>query len=116
MKKLLDDALAAGFEIINGDIFAGTNVINDVLAKFAALQHPQWISIEKDLPTDNKKILVGKYHDDFGWYWIVSGLFDEGKFYLGITDDEFSLQTEVGYQQPTHWMPLPPIPINTEVT
>ena len=74
----------------------------------------QWTSVDKDLPTDNKKILVGKYHDDFGWYWIVSGLFDEGKFYLGITDDEFSLQTEVGYQQPTHWMTLPKAPIDNQ--
>ena len=64
---------------------------------------PQWISIDKP-PPDNKKILLGKYHDDeYGWYWIASGEFEKGKFYLGITDDEFKLTDKPSYQNPTHW-------------
>ena len=40
---------------------------------------PQWISIDKP-PPDNKKILLGKYHDD-----------------------EFKLTDKPSYQNPTHW-------------
>ena len=69
-----------------------------------------WVRFDDCLPPDNKDVLVGKCHDDFGWYWIVQGSFEDDVFYLNLTDDEFKLQTEEGFQKPTHWVHLPALP------
>ena len=58
MSKLLDDAKAAGFEIINGHIFAGKNVINEKLAKFAALQIPDGYELVKNEYSKNENLEI----------------------------------------------------------
>ena len=52
-QKLLDDARAAGFYIdAEGKIFSAStlNYVNTELAKFAALQQPQWIDAKLTRP------------------------------------------------------------------
>ena len=62
MTKLLDDAKAAGFDVIDDDVYSSDSyeaeVITDELAKFAALQQPQWISVKDRLPDEFRKVIV----------------------------------------------------------
>ena len=103
MTKLLDDAKAAGFYVSDeGFIFHFDGFdINSQLAKFAALQQPQWIDVKDRLPEHLESVYV----------------------YMGNRQiDKYSCQTyakDGGFSNNygiTHWMPLPSPPINTEVT
>ena len=61
MNKLLDDAQAAGFDVSDEQISVHGNsndlILNDMMAKFAALQQPQWQPIET-APKDGKRFLA----------------------------------------------------------
>ena len=133
MIKLLDDAKAAGFEILNGYIFAGTRIINEPLAKFAELQQPQWIDAKLTRPDyvegqDYSKnvfglyksyqdklrlsvfqlIVVNELENGYEWAWAKLGnSCADLREYECEWDDDYEVM---------YWMPidLPSPPINTE--
>ena len=137
MTKLLEDAKEAGFYVSDeGFIFSfdGLN-INSKLAKFAALQQPQWIdaSIEKPSIQEGKDysknvfclykdykgnlnlsifklIVVNELENGYEWAWAKLG---NSCADLREYECEFDDDYEVMY-----WMPidLPEPPITTEVT
>ena len=109
MNKLLSDAKTSGFDVEGEKIYApsdnetanGSYIITEELTKFAELQIPQWKDFKAKLPPDNVDILLGKYHDDeIGWYWIITGAIEEGKFYERFSDDEVTITTSGDYLTP----------------
>ena len=107
MDKLLEDAKVAGFYVDSFKcIWAEDLPINDEIAKFAALQQPQWTSVDDRLPEDNIDVIA---------------LESDGKLYrLHKSTDKYCMlwkdKDNYYYHEVTHWMPLPEPPINTEVT
>ena len=111
-KKLLDDAMAAGFctigyEIYTCEKYEARNITKE-LSKFAELQQPQWISLTEKLPFDSSivdvriKLIEGSELN----VWAQS----DGSYYFeGAGRGIYINDTLV-----THWMPLPESPTNTE--
>ena len=119
MNKLLDDAKAAGFAVLGKQIYVicyqGEAIfyekVNKELAKFAALQQPQWIIVTEQLPEDNVDVLV-KVASRWHPIRIMKrvNVLGERKW---VNEDNSTIILEHFI---THWMPLPSTPINTEVT
>ena len=107
MSKLLDDAKAAGFLIYeSGEIFESTGVwnITKELAKFAALQQPQWVSVKDMFPPGKIDIVLTTQYGNIPSFMI----FKHDNWYYW---PEIILSSS----EPSHWMPLPIPPTNTEV-
>ena len=108
MTKLLDDAKAAGFYVSDEQISVHGNsndiILNNMIAKFAALQQPQWISVKDRLPDEFRKVIV-----------IVNRLNYESN-YTDICHMQKAKWMDDGFPVNviTNWMPLPIQPINTE--
>ena len=126
MDKLIEDAKAAGFNEVNNYIYvAGKKFINDELAKFAALQKPQWISVKDRLPeyvvfepedTKNGFRCGALSISDICWI-VVDGKVTESKLILN-SDYSDKPHWSMIKNKVTHWMyqNKPEPPINTEVT
>ena len=125
MSKLLEDAKAAWFFVPDDENvwsdcqFERTSpyvCITDKLAKFAALQQPQWISVKTGLPAKNKTIYF--YANNQIYY----GSFVTETNSENETEENF-IEYNAGYDgdsetvyRVTHWMyeMRPSPPTNTE--
>ena len=116
MNKLLDDAKAAGFHISGDDAFIivyepcnNVNITKE-LARFAALQQLQWISVTEKLPYDEIDVLV-KVASRWHPIRIMKrvNVLGERKW---VNEDN---STFIYDHFITNWMPLTEPPINTEV-
>ena len=105
MSNLLDDAKAAGFYVSDeGFIFSFDGFdINSKLARFAALQQPQWISVDDRFPTEKIDIVLTTQYGNIPSLMI----FKHDNWYYW---PELFLSSS----EPSHWMPLPEPPISTE--
>ena len=110
MRKLLDDARAAGFKVESDKVNSDTFHINitEKLAKFAALQKPQWVSVKDKLPDDEIYVLV-KVGSNWHPIRIMKrvNVLEKCKW---VNEDNSTLIYDHFI---THWMPLPSLPINT---
>ena len=111
MSKLLKDAKAAGFTVENDKVISDTFHINitEKLAKFAALQQPQWQPLET-APKNGEYILMYRKGLVNSARWKGDMWGGDGWCY------EFAENLANGFtdNMPTHWMPLPSPPTNTE--
>ena len=107
MSKLLDDAKAAGFYVESDKVISDTFHINitEKLAKFAALQQPKWISVKDRFPPGKIDIVLTTQYGNIPSFMI----FKHDNWYYW---PEIILSSS----EPSHWMPLPIPPTNTEVT
>ena len=70
----------------------------------------KWYPIDTAPLYSGEHILIGRYEykgEHIGWMWIVSGEFEDGKFFSTFNDDFYPLEF---YHTATHWtaMALPP--------
>ena len=112
-KKLLKDAKAAGFCTIGDEIYTceqyeARNITKE-LAKFAALQQPQWKPLET-APKTGEYILMYRKGIIKSAHWNGDSWGGDGWTY------DFAENIANGFigYLPTHWMPSPSPPINTE--
>ena len=109
MTKLLEDAKEAGFYVSDEGFihnFDGLDKLNTKLAKFAELQQPQWVSVKDSLPDEFRKVMVIVNRLNYESNYTDICHMQKGKW----MDDSFPVHVI------THWMTLPSLPINTEVT